>query len=406
MTRAITILGLGFTGSLAAYRLAEAGWDVTVIDPYAKRRMHDLVEESPGPTPGTPQSMHLHVLLGRGLELLRSIYPGLDSFLDAARCPVIDWAGDTVWRSPFGLAPNYVSGVRTRSVSRSLLDLFMLSQISRHPQIEYFDATAKKIALENGMTQGVELADGTFHPSTTVLDARGTGSELAADLKLGGIGQDLPVSLAPVALCYRTVVLEGQKHERQYYDQPYPLRQLDGAVMTPIERGLTMLTTIHYPGSELVRRPIEETLATLSEAQFAKSFREASGISKLRSYTFQGCHWRRFGNLAAWPKGLVVIGDAVCRLNPVFGQGMTVAGLCVEALARHLLAGKPLRGFQKTVDRLVALPWHLSSQDHASFAGRLIELGVRSAFASRAVHRRFLSAQHLLRLPRLEEHHS
>lgn len=38
------------------------------------------------------------------------------------------------------------------------------------------------------------------------------------------------------------------------------------------------------------------------------------------------------------PEGLVVLGDAACCFNPVFGQGMTVAVLGAELLAESLAA--------------------------------------------------------------------
>ncbi len=131
----VTVLGLDFAGSLAAYRLAEAGWRVTIIDPHARTRQTRPGADEAGPraTPGIAQSGHLHVLLGRGLRILQGVYPDLAGFLDDSRCPTLDWAADTVWRTPFGLAPSYDSGIRTRSLRRTHLDSFMLGKVVGHP---------------------------------------------------------------------------------------------------------------------------------------------------------------------------------------------------------------------------------------------------------------------------------
>ena len=51
-------------------------------------------------------------------------------------------------------------------------------------------------------------------------------------------------------------------------------------------------------------------------------------ISEISIYIYKIPYqeWRRF-DLAVVPEGLVVVGDAHCRFDPVFGQGMSVAAM-------------------------------------------------------------------------------
>jgi 2-polyprenyl-6-methoxyphenol hydroxylase-like FAD-dependent oxidoreductase len=71
---------------------------------------------------------------------------------------------------------------------------------------------------------------------------------------------------------------------------------------------------------------------------------------------------RRYEQLSRGPAGLLAIGDAVSRFNPVYGQGMTAAALQAQALSRclaqgtHDLARRTFRAIARVVDN----PWAIS----------------------------------------------
>ena len=58
-------------------------------------------------------------------------------------------------------------------------------------------------------------------------------------------------------------------------------------------------------------------------------------ISEIYIHKIPYQEWRRF-DLAAVPEGLLVVGDAHCRFDPVFGQGMSVAAMEALELQRCL----------------------------------------------------------------------
>ena len=64
----------------------------------------------------------------------------------------------------------------------------------------------------------------------------------------------------------------------------------------------------------------------------------------------------RFGRIRGWPEGLLVLGDAACAFNPVYGQGITVAAL--QALL--LRDAWPARRLQRRLDGAADFCWSVA----------------------------------------------
>jgi 2-polyprenyl-6-methoxyphenol hydroxylase-like FAD-dependent oxidoreductase len=116
-------------------------------------------------------------------------------------------------------------------------------------------------------------------------------------------------------------------------------------------------------------------------------------------------------------RGLLPFGDAICRFNPVYGQGMSVAaleaGLLKRLLERPGEDGDPIAGLAPTffaeMQTLIETPWSVAMLDFAfpgtrgqrpadfettlKFAIALTRLAAEDP----AVHRLTLEVQHLLK---------
>jgi hypothetical protein len=115
------------------------------------------------------------------------------------------------------------------------------------------------------------------------------------------------------------------------------------------------------------------------------ALREAQPLTAISGYRRTENRWRHFERLPRWLENFVVLGDAACAFNPVYGQGMTVAAegamlldRCLQELQIH--GGRLRRSsttgstgslgieFQKRLSRTIKTPWLLATGDDFRFA--------------------------------------
>jgi 2-polyprenyl-6-methoxyphenol hydroxylase-like FAD-dependent oxidoreductase len=121
--------------------------------------------------------------------------------------------------------------------------------------------------------------------------------------------------------------------------------------------------------------------------------------------------------LNVFPRGLLPIGDAICRFNPVYGQGMSVAAqeacLLQRLLERLGEDGDPVAGLAPTffaeMQTLIETPWSVAMLDFAFPETRgqrpadfetTLKFGIaltRLAAEDPAVHRLTVEVQQLLK---------
>src|SRR4029453_6734271 len=108
------VLGGSMAGLLAARVLADVFARVTVVE-------RDGYPQAPQSRRGVPQAAHLHVLLMRGLDILKDLFPGIDGDLIGHGAVPIDTGADLKWLTPGGWGAQFHFGLRWLGLTRQHL---------------------------------------------------------------------------------------------------------------------------------------------------------------------------------------------------------------------------------------------------------------------------------------------
>jgi hypothetical protein len=105
------------------------------------------------------------------------------------------------------------------------------------------------------------------------------------------------------------------------------------------------------------------------------ALRPAKQPDGIRYYGFPASLWRHFEGLPGLPSGLLPVADALCRFNPVYGQGMSVAAkqarLLQDVSRRAAAEPDPIvalqAGFMAEVASVLETPWSMSTGPDLAF---------------------------------------
>jgi 2-polyprenyl-6-methoxyphenol hydroxylase-like FAD-dependent oxidoreductase len=102
---------------------------------------------------------------------------------------------------------------------------------------------------------------------------------------------------------------------------------------------------------------------------------QAEPLSEIVGYRFPSSLRRHYEKLRRFPEGYLVLGDALCSFDPVYGQGMSSAALQVALLddllqksgSGHLRLLS--RQFFQRAAKIIDMPWQSAVSEDFRFAG-------------------------------------
>ena len=389
-------------GLLAARVLANHFEQVVVLE-------RDALESGPEPRKGVPQGRMLHVLMPRGREIVERYFPGYDRELLAGGAVSLRLPADALILTSAGWLDRRPPGLLLITASRPLFEWVVRRRLLQLPGVTVLgrhDATSLLSSHDGRQVTGVMMR---------ALDGgTSTARQLAADLVVDAGGR---ASRAPAWLAERGYPTPAQTHvdpDVGYVSRIY--RIPDGfradwqlvmisaqppsmprtGILLPIEHDRWMLGLMGAAGQH---PPTDEDgfaayLRSLRHPILADTLEKAEPLTPIHRYRGTANRLWHYERMPRRPERFLVLGDAVCAFNPIYGQGMSTAAIAAETLdaclcrqrrgrSAHHFDGLARR-FQRQLARRNSDPWLLSTGEDLRFP---TTTGMQVSTLMRAQHR-------------------
>lgn len=415
------MIGGSIAGLLAARILSKYFDSVIIVE-------RDRVFSARAQRKSTPQSAHAHLLLNGGAEVVAKLFPGIFQDLTSTGATSLDLMRDLHWFHHGIECPRVAGSISIYSQTRSFFEAHVRERVLSIENVEMrSDCKVAGLVLDpdGRRVMGVQLArDAVILQADLVVDASGRSSRMTKWLLELGY-REPPVSSVHIDLAYASRLYRPPQKQLDwralavYPDSP---RQKRGVVVLPVEGDRWIVTLFGYHGDHPSHRAegYLEFAKNLLRSSYYDVLKQATALSEPQHFRIPAQKWCRFEKSRAIPAGWIAVGDAVCSLDPVFGQGMSVAAKQSRVLEACLQQFGPKavhdtrfqRRFLEQSAAVIAVPWQLTSYEAFRFKDTHGERPRALRFmnwysdhlasltgTSSSVYRTFLEVAHLMRSP-------
>ena len=366
------IIGGSIAGLLAARTLLKHFEQVTLIE-------RDMYPQEPNFRPGIPQGRQIHFTLLRGQRILENLFPSFGAKLQSHGAIPRDYGNESLYFYR-DLCPRVSPILHGWNYSRLLLEWLIRQELNAYSNlkiIEGHEVTHLLFEESSQKVTGVQFRERN-HTSPNnalqdlhadlIVDASGSSSHTSKWLE--DLGYEAPrEEVVRIDLGYATRFYEPHTDFKAPWKgiaiqaSAHPPR---GGLLMEIEGGRWMVvlsgTNGDYPPLE--NEAFLEFAHSLPSPALYDALTNAKPDSKIFGYRYAENCLRHFEQLPRQPEQFIIVGDALCNFNPIYGQGMTVAALEGQILDECLQKGMT-KGFShmfhKKVARMLAVPWMLAT---------------------------------------------
>lgn len=315
----------------------------------------------------------MHGLHPRGADILEELFPGLTDQLVTDGAVAGDILGNSRWLLSGQRFAQARIGQLAIYASRPFIEGHVRARVRALPAVSFrerCDIVGLTTTGDRRRVTGVQIHGTDGEPTTVgaelVIDATGRGSR--TPLWLGELGYLRPpedrvdIGLGYATRTYRLrpgaigddvlIVTGGTPHNPRM------------GLLATLEGGRHVVTLAGILGDY---PPIDPTdfasfAGSIAFGDVAEAITNAEPLDDGATFRFPASVRHRHEWLRRFPNGLLVIGDAMCSFNPVYGQGMTVAALQAINLRRalaHHPTPPPLPYFRH-IAKAIDSPWDIT----------------------------------------------